>query len=138
MLRKPRRAMSQINVVPYIDVMLVLLVIFMVTAPMINPGQVDLPSVGQSLGQPEHPVQVTLRQDGSISVLDPSGVEGDATVQRSQLVSVVKAIIARSPEQPVVIAADRNVRYEEVLQLMDLLKQANVKRLGLLARARNG
>ncbi len=138
MLRKPRRAMSQINVVPYIDVMLVLLVIFMVTAPMINPGQVDLPAVGQTLGQPERPVQVTLRQDGSISVLDPQAVEGEVVVPRGQLVSVLKAIVARAPEQPVVIAADRLVRYEEVLQLMDLIKQAQVKRLGLLARARNG
>ena len=85
MLRKPRRAMSQINVVPYIDVMLVLLVIFMVTAPMINPGQVDLPAVGQTLGQPERPVQVTLRQDGSISVLDPQAVEGEVVVPRGQL-----------------------------------------------------
>ncbi len=138
MLRKPRRAMSQINVVPYIDVMLVLLVIFMVTAPMINPGQVDLPSVGQSLSQPERPVQVTLRQDGSISLLDPQGVAGEVVVPRGQLVAVLKTIVARTPEQPVVIAADRTVRYEEVLQLMDLIKQAQVKRLGLLARARNG
>ena len=136
MLRKPRRAMSQINVVPYIDVMLVLLVIFMVTAPLINPGQVDLPSVGQNLAQPKQPIQVTLRQDGSLSVQDLASGGGDTPIQRGQLLSWLREAQRRAPDQPVVIAADRNVRYEEVLRVMDLLKQADVKHIGLLARAR--
>ncbi len=137
MLRKPRRMMSQINVVPYIDVMLVLLVIFMVTAPLINPGQVDLPSMGQNLSQPQQPIQVTLRLDGSLTVLDPQGGGGETALPRGQLVSWLKAAQTRTPDQPVVIAADRNVRYEEVLRVMDLVKQADVKRVGLLARARS-
>ncbi|MDE2342692.1 MAG: protein TolR [Betaproteobacteria bacterium] len=137
MLRKPRRAMSQINVVPYIDVMLVLLVIFMVTAPLINPGQVDLPSMGQNLAQPQQPIQVTLRQDGSLSVQDLARGGGDTPIGRGQLLSWIKAAQRRAPEQPVVIAADRNVRYEEVLRVMDVLKQAEVKHIGLLARARS-
>ena len=137
MLRKPRRMMSQINVVPYIDVMLVLLVIFMVTAPLINPGQVDLPSVGQNLAEPQQPIQVTLRMDGSLGVVDPSKGQGETPVARGQLVALLKTSQARHPNQPVVIAADRNVRYEEVLRLMDLLKQADVKRIGLLARPRS-
>ncbi len=137
MLRKPRRMMSQINVVPYIDVMLVLLVIFMVTAPLINPGQVDLPSMGQNLSQPQQPIQVTLRLDGSLTVLDPQDGGGETALPRGQLVSWLKAAQKRAPDQPVVIAADRNVRYEEVLRVMDLVKQADVKRVGLLARARS-
>ncbi len=136
MLRKPRRMMSQINVVPYIDVMLVLLVIFMVTAPLINPGQVDLPSVGQNLAEPQQPIQVMLRLDGSLSVLDPLKGQGETPVARGQLVELLKTRQQSRPDQPVVIAADRNVRYEEVLRLMDLLKQADVKRIGLLARQR--
>ncbi|MDE1943587.1 MAG: protein TolR [Betaproteobacteria bacterium] len=137
MLRKPRRAMSQINVVPYIDVMLVLLVIFMVTAPLINPGQVDLPSMGQNLAQPQQPIQVTLRKDGSLSVQDLARGGGETSIGRGQLLAWIKAAQRRAPEQPVVIAADRNVRYEEVLRVMDVLKQAEVKHIGLLARARS-
>jgi Cell division and transport-associated protein TolR (TC 2.C.1.2.1) len=137
MARKSRRMMSQINVVPYIDVMLVLLVIFMVTAPMINPGQVDLPSVGQNLAQSQDPVQVILHRDGSLSVLDgqKGGEEG---IPHERLLERMVALHRAEPERPVVIAADRNVRYEAVMQLMDVLKQANIQRIGLLARGRSG
>ena len=138
MLRKPRRLMNQINVVPYIDVMLVLLVIFMITAPLINPGRIDLPSVGEKLAVPQQqPIQVSLRMNGSLTLLDPGNGQGEVPVVRGQLVALLKASQQRHPDQPVVIAADRNVRYEEVLNLMDLLKQAEVKRVGLLAKPRS-
>lgn len=137
MARKSRRMMSQINVVPYIDVMLVLLVIFMVTAPMINPGQVDLPSVGQNLAQSQDPVQVILHRDGSLTVMD-SRQGGEEGVPHDRLLDRMLTLHRRDPERPVVIAADRNVRYEEVMQLMDILKQANIQRVGLLARGRSG
>ncbi len=138
MLRKPRRMMNQINVVPYIDVMLVLLVIFMVTAPMVNPGQVDLPTMGQSLSQPQQPMQVTLQLDGTLSVLDPLSGGGESTVTRGDLLNMIENSQQQHPDQPVVIAADRKVRYEEVMQVMDLLKRAHVKRIGLLARSTSG
>ena len=138
MLRKPRRMMNQINVVPYIDVILVLLVIFMVTAPMVNPGQVDLPTMGQSLSQPQQPMQVTLQLDGTLSVLDPLSGGGESTVTRGDLLNMIENSQQQHPDQPVVIAADRKVRYEEVMQVMDLLKRAHVKRIGLLARSTSG
>ena len=138
MLRKPRRLMNQINVVPYIDVMLVLLVIFMITAPMINPCQIDLPTVGQSLSTPQQPIQVSLRLNGSLTVLDPATGSVEEPIERGNLVALLKASQLRHPDQPVVIAAERSVRYEEVLNLMDLLRQADVKRVGLLAKPRSG
>ena len=130
--------MSQINVVPYIDVMLVLLVIFMVTAPMINPGQVDLPSVGQNLAQSQDPVQVILHLDGHLTVRDSRQGSEEQGLTRDQLVDQMVALHRTEPDRPVVIAADRAVRYEEVLQVMDLLKKADIKRIGLLARGRSG
>ena len=93
--------------------------------------------MGQNLAEPQQPIQVTLRLDGSLSVVDPLKGQGETPVARGQLVALLKASQASQPNQPVVIAADRNVRYEEVLRLMDLLKQADVKRIGLLARPRS-
>ena len=109
MSRRPRRLMNQINVVPYIDVMLVLLIIFMITAPMINPGQIDLPSVGQNLGQVKAPIQVTLKLDGALSILVPGSGAGDQSVNRGELLQKIKELQTRNSEQPVVIAADRKV-----------------------------
>jgi len=70
-MRRPRKAINQINVVPYIDVMLVLLVIFMVTAPLVSPGEIELPSVGSKLTTPVQPLEVTLRNDMSLWCDDP-------------------------------------------------------------------
>ncbi len=130
--------MSQINVVPYIDVMLVLLVIFMVTAPMINPGQVDLPSVGQNLAQTQDPVEVILHQDGKLSIRDSRQGGAEEAVTHDRLADRMASLHATQPDRPVVIAADRSVRYDEVMQIMDLLKKAAITRIGLLARGRSG
>ncbi len=97
--------MSQINVVPYIDVMLVLLVIFMITAPLMNPGKIDLPSVGKSLAPPVAPLEVIIRKDSTLAVHDRSKPGGEFDVSREQLVSYVKARQARNIDQPVVISA---------------------------------
>jgi biopolymer transport protein TolR len=129
-----RRAMSEINVVPYIDVMLVLLIIFMVAAPLINPGQIDLPSVGQKLNPAVAPLEVRVRATGEIAVVDRSKSPDELIVQRRDLLAIVKRAQAEHPDQAVVIAGDRNVKYEEVLQVLDLLQQSQVKRVGLLAR----
>ena len=138
MNRRPRRFMNQINVVPYIDVMLVLLIIFMVTAPLINPGQIELPQVGQSLKPPVAPMEVEVRKDNSLRLRDreKSGVE--IRVSQQELVDAIKAQQARNPEQAVVISADKNVRYEEVLKVMDVLQNSQVKKVGLLAKPRAG
>jgi biopolymer transport protein TolR len=129
-----RRAMSEINVVPYIDVMLVLLIIFMVAAPLINPGQIDLPSVGQKLNPAVAPLEVRVRATGEIAVVDRSKSPDELFVQRRDLLAIVKRAQVEHPDQAVVIAGDRNVKYEEVLQVLDLLQQSQVKRVGLLAR----
>ena len=126
--------MSEINVVPYIDVMLVLLIIFMVAAPLINPGQIDLPSVGQKLNPPVAPLEVRVRKTGEITVVDRAKSPDETVVQHAQLAAVVKRAQAEHPEQAVVIAGDREVKYEEVLRVLDLLQRSQVKRVGLLAR----
>src|SRR5690606_3222536 len=113
--RSGRRLNNEINVVPYIDVMLVLLVIFMVTAPMITPGLVQLPSVGQAQEVPATPVEVQIEEDGTISVrLRNAGAEFHR-INSQNLVSEVQSMI--TPETPVVIAADGRVPYETVMQV---------------------
>ncbi len=133
-LRRPRKLMNQINVVPYIDVMLVLLIIFMVTAPLVNPGQIDLPQVGQSLKPPVAPLEISIKEKGGLLLRDLSGNGKAEEVDREELVRAVKEKQASNPEQPVVISADKNVRYEEVLKVMDILQQNQVSKIGLLAK----
>jgi len=137
-LRKSRRFMNQINVVPYIDVMLVLLIIFMVTAPLINPGQIELPSVGQTLKQPMAPMQVEIRADKSLHLRDLAKSAAERRVTKEELVEAVIAQQQRNPDQAVVIAADKGVRYEEVINVLDMLQQKQVKKVGLLTKPRAG
>ncbi|MCF8193074.1 MAG: ExbD/TolR family protein [Candidatus Methylopumilus sp.] len=123
---RKRRMMNQINVVPYIDVTLVLLVIFMVTAPMTNPGVVDLPKVGQSLKQSQvPPLVLTVKQNNQIEL-------DNQAMARDQLLSKVRQALTASPERAVVIAADKHVKYDDVIAVMDLLKQNQVDKVGLL------
>jgi len=131
-MRRPRKSINQINVVPYIDVMLVLLVIFMVTAPLVSPGEIELPSVGSKLTTPVLPLEVTLRND-QLWLRDQAANTPAARVSREELVARVLAKQGRQ-EQPVVIAADKNARYEDVLSVLDLLQRNGVKKVGLLAR----
>jgi biopolymer transport protein TolR len=126
--------MSEINVVPYIDVMLVLLIIFMVAAPLINPGQIDLPQVGAKLEPAVAPLEVRVRESGELAVVDRSRSNDELLVKRPQLLEIVRRAQRANPDQAVVIAGDRKVRYEEVLKVMDVLQQGQVKRVGLLAR----
>ena len=124
---RKRRLMNQINVVPYIDVTLVLLVIFMVTAPMTNPGVVDLPQVGQSLKQPSAPLVLTVKANNTIE-LDNKPLARDALLLK------VRQSLVKEPQRAVVIAADKNVRYDDVIGVMDLLKQNKVEKVGLLLK----
>ena len=129
-----RRAMAEINVVPYIDVMLVLLIIFMVAAPLINPGQIDLPQVGQKLDPAVAPLEIRVRASGEFAIVDRSRSPDERLVRRSQIAQVVRQTQQSNPDQAVVIAGDRGVRYEEILMVMDILQQNQVKHVGLLAR----
>jgi biopolymer transport protein TolR len=126
--------MNEINVVPYIDVMLVLLVIFMITAPLITPGQIELPEIGKSLAPPVAPLEVSVKADGSLRLNDRSVAGGERKISRDELVEAIKRKQAVNTEQPVVIAGDKSVRYEEVINVMDILQQQQVKKVGLLAR----
>jgi biopolymer transport protein TolR len=126
--------MAEINVVPYIDVMLVLLIIFMVAAPLINPGQIDLPQSSQRLDPAVAPLEVRVRANGDLLVVDRSKSADELRVSRAQLIEVVRQAQGAHADQAVVIAGDRSVRYEEVLKVLDLLQQNQVKRVGLLAR----
>jgi len=131
---RQRKLMNQINVVPYIDVMLVLLVIFMVTAPMVNPGVVDLPSVGKSAQPPATPLEVVIRSDATLLLRERDKGGAERRVTNAELIAVLQKLQAANPDQPVVIAADKDVRYEAVMKVMDELQRANVKRVGLLVK----
>ena len=129
--RSKRRLMNQINVVPYIDVTLVLLVIFMITAPMTNPGVVELPQVGQALKQVAAPLVITLNADKSLEL-------DNQKMERDQLLLAVRRKTQANPQQSVVIAADKSVRYEEVISLLDLLKTNRVEKVGLYVKQARG
>ena len=133
-MRRRRRAMAEINVVPYIDVMLVLLIIFMVVAPAIQPGQIDLPSVGQALNPTVAPLEIRIKRDGSIALVDRQQGGQEQAVTRDKLLQAVKVIQAKHLDQAVVINADKNLKYEDVLRVMDSLQTGKVKRVGLLVK----
>ena len=124
---RKRRLMNNINVVPYIDVMLVLLVIFMVTAPMTNPGVVELPRVGQDLKQQNTPITVSVKKDGSLEM------EGKK-IKADVLLIELNQALEKNPELSVVIAADKKTQYENVITVMDLLKQNQIHKVGLLLK----
>ena len=135
--RGHRRLMNQINVVPYIDVMLVLLVIFMITAPLINPGQVELPSVGKTSQPPVAPLEVSIHTDQTLWLRDRERGADERKVSRDELIAAIRQKQAKNAEQAVVIAADKDVRYESVLDVMDMLQQNQVRKVGLLAKPRS-
>jgi biopolymer transport protein TolR len=133
-LRKSkRRAMSDINVVPYIDVMLVLLVIFMVTAPMVNPGVVNLPTVGGAKVQSLPPVFLTI--DANEKVIVRKDGEPVQTLDKFELGAFARSQADKSAEQPVVLAADKSIKYEVVMDVMSKLKENGVKRVGLAVKS---
>jgi len=125
-----RRTMSEINMVPFIDVMLVLLIIFMVTAPLITTGLVELPSVGKSKAKPEHLIEVVVASDESVRVR-VDGKDAQSVPLRS-LAARVRDVQGGDAGTPVVISADKAVKYEAVVKVMDTLQRAGVQRVGLL------
>jgi len=133
-MARVRKQVAQINVVPLIDVMLVLLVVFMITAPFINPGQVELPSVSKTSATPSLPLEVMIKTDNQIILRDRAADNREWPVSRENLASEVKRILKARSDQPVVISADKSVRYEEVMYAMSVLQAAQVTRIGLLAK----
>ncbi len=131
---RKRRLMNEINVVPYIDVMLVLLVIFMVTAPMIQTGSVDLPTVGKSSQPPMAPLEVIIKADASLALRDRAKGGPEQLVTRADLAARIKEAQTANPQQAVLIAGDRSVKYEAVLGVMDELQRQQVTRIGLLVQ----
>ncbi|MBV5297146.1 MAG: ExbD/TolR family protein [Rhodoferax sp.] len=123
-----RRTINEINMVPFIDVMLVLLIIFMVTAPLIAPSMIDLPSVGQAAKQPDQVLQIIIGKDETLQfrLKDKS-----SPVALKDVANTVLQAQAATPNTAVVISADKNVKYEAVVRVMDRLKRAGVSRVGL-------
>ncbi len=132
--RSKHRLMNDINVVPYIDVMLVLLIIFMVTAPMINHGQIELPQIGKSLATPVLPLEIIIKANGDLYLRDRTKTSVEQKLNKPELIETIKQKQSGNPEQAVVIAADKNVRYEEVIKVMDVLQQYQVQKVGLLTQ----
>ena len=123
-----RRAVNEINMVPFIDVMLVLLIIFMVTAPMITPSLIDLPSIGKANKQPDKVLQVVIQKDETLELV------ADGKTSKLMIGGVAEAVKnaqGADTNTAVVISADRNVKYENVVKVMDTLQRAGIARVGL-------
>jgi biopolymer transport protein TolR len=129
-----RRTISEINMVPFIDVMLVLLIIFMVTAPLITTSMIDLPSVGASSQKPppEHVIELVVLADGNLR-LRVDGVDRGSTPLNA-LAPRVREAQQGDAATPVVISAEKSVRYDAVVQVMDKLRSEGVQRVGLLVK----
>lgn len=132
---RSRRMVNEINVVPYIDVMLVLLVIFMVTAPLMPPGTIDLPKAGSSNTRPEAYIEVRVRADGELrlrSMLEQKTSE-EKRINRKDLAAQIKAMRGNR-DLPVVISGDRQVKYEVVVDVMDELRRLQINRVALMVK----
>ena len=132
-----RRAISEINMVPFIDVMLVLLIIFMVTAPLITTGMVDLPSVGKAAQRPEHVIELVVKSDESLR-LRVDGKDSGAALTMGSLRARVLQAQNGDARTPVVISADKGVRYDIVVRAMDVLQRAGIERVGLSVKNTGG
>jgi biopolymer transport protein TolR len=130
--QRRRRAMNEINMVPFIDVMLVLLIIFMVTAPLITTGVVDLPTVGKSATQPPKVVEVIVAADGKLRLRSDGATDSALTL--AQLPQRVREAQGGKAEVPVIISADRNVAYDRVMVVMAALQKLGVTRIGLAVK----
>ena len=132
-----RRTINEINMVPFIDVMLVLLIIFMVTAPLITAGVVDLPSVGKARQRSDpHVIELVVGADEALRLrVDGKDV---APLANADIAARVREAQAGVDSTPVIISADRNVRYESVVKVMDALQRAGIQRVGLSVKSQRG
>ena len=134
-----RRTINEINMVPFIDVMLVLLIIFMVTAPLITPSMIDLPSVGKASRQPDTIIQIVLGKNDS---LEMKIKDKTTPLTLKELASTVKSAqgardSVAAANSAVVISADKAVKYESVVKVMDTLQRAGIQRVGLSVQLAN-
>jgi len=136
--RKPRRLKSEINVVPYIDVMLVLLVIFMVTAPLLTLNfEVELPaSNAPQLQSKQNPIVISVLADGRLSLTLPED-NNPQFMDESTLENYLVALAAQNPDLQPLVAADRNAAYQSVIKATDVLRRAGIKKVGLPAMSGN-
>jgi biopolymer transport protein TolR len=132
-----RRTINEINMVPFIDVMLVLLIIFMVTAPLIAPSVIDLPSIGKATKQPDQVIQITINKNGSLELKNDSANIKQTSIAIDKIANLVKNAQSGKPEIPVIIGADGSVEYKTVIAVMDKLKRANIQRIGLAVQVTN-
>ncbi|MES2412320.1 MAG: biopolymer transporter ExbD [Pseudomonadota bacterium] len=127
-----RRTISEINMVPFIDVMLVLLIIFMVTAPLITPSMIALPKVGKAPSQPQNPIQILISKDESVQIkVKTDAVPSNVNNVAADIVKMDANVKAGADAVPVVISADKSIKYETVVKVMDNLQKAGVSRVGL-------
>jgi biopolymer transport protein TolR len=129
-----RRTISEINMVPFIDVMLVLLIIFMVTAPLIAPSMIKLPTVDTGQKPPERLIEIVIGKDESIQ-LKEKGKSDSMTLAQAVDAARKAQSEAANGDSAVVISADGSVKYENVLKVMNELKRARVDRVGLLVQS---
>jgi biopolymer transport protein TolR len=127
-----RRSMNEINMVPFIDVMLVLLIIFMVTAPLITTGVVDVPTVGKSSQRPPKVVEVLVGADEKLRLRLDGGDAEPVTLPR--LAARVKQLQGGQADVPVIISADRNIKYDAVMKVMATLQKERIQRVGLTVK----
>jgi biopolymer transport protein TolR len=123
--------MNDINMVPFIDVMLVLLIIFMVTAPLISPSIIDLPSIGKAATAPDQVIHVEISKEEKITVKSTGTVTKTVSTTLIGLAREVRELQGETTQGPVVITADRSIKYETVVKAMDTLQRAGVQRVGL-------
>jgi len=136
--RRTRKLKAEINVVPYIDVMLVLLIIFMITAPLLNLGvDIDLPQAdARAVQTNKDPVVVSVAVDGAYTIKLPEG--GQRKVNAAELDAQVRTLVASNPDLAVFVAGDGKASYDTVYQAMVLLQQAGVDRVGLMSKPAEG
>jgi biopolymer transport protein TolR len=127
-----RRTINEINMVPFIDVMLVLLIIFMVTAPLITPSVINLPTVDRANKQPDRPVEIVIKSDDEVQIKkDASTGTGALSIPMTQIGSAARTAQSGDAQRPVVISADKSVKYETVVKAMNQLKASGIERVGL-------
>ena len=138
--RKKRRTMNEINMVPFIDVMLVLLIIFMVTAPLITPSAIQLPTMGQAPRQPDQVIQIIVDANAQLEVREgKTKIATTLNQVATQVIAMqdhIRETQVGNPSTAVVISADKSVAYEQVVNVMDALQQAGISRVGLSVSTR--
>jgi biopolymer transport protein TolR len=135
---RPRQFKAEINVVPYIDVMLVLLIIFMVAAPMTNPGVINIPRAEKSALPPPEYIQITLKVDSAATIGIKGQKHGDSEVEtvanHAALISKLRALHADNTDMPVMIAAEKDIKYDDVIQVISDAKKFGISRVGLATK----